>query len=527
MPEEGTENPAQNHRLMSHRAALSVANSVIGAVLGTTALVFIAKNMGPDVLGFLGYAMATIGILSFFSDFGMGSVHVLHIKSGEDVGKCVGAYAAIRLVLLGIFAAITLVIVEVWKSGWIGGNTPTTPSMADSMYVFLIYYVLMGICQIATHTFDALDKAAAVYLPSILEFVVRVSFIIYVATSITETSGKGSALLASAYAVGVMCSTLLAAMFMTQVEIRKPDRAVMMKYIRSLTPVFVVSMVIILDLYLDKAVVGYFWGTHELGLYFGVQKMAIFVSVFSLSVATLILPSVTTYMFRKDSAATWDIVNQAERYVSLVVIPTAAFYLLYGTDILKVFLTNDFASIVRTMDVLVISSTVLALVLPLRSIIAGTGKPAALFWVGMGGLLLQFVLMLILVPDELFGIDMFGLKSMGAALAVFVGSVYYFFLLRYMAWKTGHIMPYSRSSRHLLAAVIMVAAMYVVDLLFIEAIDWIALVVLAVVGFFTYGISAYVLGEADASDYRYFRSLLNPRGSIEYVVNELLGKRIH
>jgi O-antigen/teichoic acid export membrane protein len=527
MPDEGTGEAGQNHRLMSPRAALSVANSVIGAVLGTAALVFIAKNMGPDVLGILGYAMATIGILSFFSDFGMGSVHVLHIKSGEDVGKCVGAYAAIRLVLLAIFAGITILLIEVWRNGWMGGNMPITDSMADSMYVFLVYYFLMGICQIATHTFDALDKVAAVYVPSILEFVVRVSFIIFVATSAYGSTEEGPALLASAYAAGIISATLLASFFMTNIKIKRPDRAVMMKYIRSLAPVFVISMIMILDLYLDKAVVGYFWGTHELGLYFGVQKMAVFVGVFSLSVATLILPSVTTYMFRKDSAATWDIVNQAERYVSLVVIPTAAFYLLFGTDILKVFLTDDFASIVRTMDVLVISSTVLALVLPLRSILAGTGKPAALFWVGMGGLLLQFVLMLILVPDELFGIDMFGLKSMGAALAMLVGSIYYFFLLRYMAWRTGQIMSDSRSFRHLLAAMVMVASMYVVDWWFIKTVDWIALIVLAIIGIFTYGVSAYLLGEADASDYRYFRSLLNPRGSIEYVVNELLGKRVH
>lgn len=527
MPEQGTGKAGQNHRLMGPRAALSVANSVVGAVLGTAALVFIAKNMGPDVLGVLGYAMATIGILSFFSDFGAGSVHILHIKSGEDPGKCVGAYAAIRLVLLGIFAGVTLLLIEVWRNGWMGGNMPITTPMANSMYVFLVYYFLMGICQIATHTFDALDKVAGVYVPSMLEFVVRVSFIIYVATSASESTFDGPVLLASAYTAGIISSTLLASFFMTKIRISRPNRAVMMKYIRSLAPVFVVSMVMILDLYLDKAVVGYFWGTHELGLYFGVQKMAIFVGVFSLSVATLILPSVTTYMFRKDSAATWDIVNQAERYVSLVVIPTAAFYLLFGTEILKIFLKDEFADIVRTMDVLVISSTVLALVLPLRSIIAGTGKSSTLFWMGMGGLFVQFVLMMVLVPDELFGITMFGLKSMGAALAMFIGSIYYFFLLRYMAWRTGNIMPNSNSFRHLLAAVVMVAAMYVVRWLFIPAVDWIALVVLAIVGVFSYGVAAYVLGEADASDYRYFRSLLNPRGSIEYVVNEFLGKRVH
>jgi O-antigen/teichoic acid export membrane protein len=300
-----------------------------------------------------------------------------------------------------------------------------------------------------------------------------------------------------------------------------------MKYIRSLAPVFVVSMIIIFDLYLDKAVVGYFWGATELGIYFGVQKMAIFVGVFSLSVATLILPSVTTYFFRKDTAATWDVVNQAERYVSLVVIPTAAFYLVYGSDILRVFLTEDFVSSVRTMDVLVIASAIVALVLPLRSSIAGLGKSATLFWIGMGGLVLQLGLMLVLVPDEIAGFDALGLKGMGAALSLLLGSIYYFFILRYMAWKTSRILPVSHSFKHILSAAAMIGVMYLVNWLFIPAIDWIALIVLAVVGIFSYGAAAYLIGELDASDYRYFRSMLNPQGTLEYVVHEILGKRGH
>jgi len=527
MPGEGSGPEENSHKLMSPRAALSVANSVIGAVLGTAALVFIAKRMDPEVLGVLGFAIATVGLISFLSDFGVGSVHVLHIKSGENLGKCVGAYAAIRLVLLAIFAVVAFILIVLWKNDYMGGSMTPSNALVDSMFVFLVYYILMGVNQIATHTFDALDRSVNVYVPSILELIVRVSFIIYITISAYGKSEDGPALLASAYAAGIICSTLLVAFFMSKVKIEKPDRAVLMKYIRSLAPVFVVSMIIIFDLYLDKAIVGYFCGAQELGLYFGVQKMAVFVGVFSLSVATLILPSVTTYFFRKDAAATWDVVNQAERYVSLVVIPTAAFYLVYGTDILKVFLTGDFVSSVRTMDVLVISSAVVALVLPLRSSIAGVGKSATLFWIGMGGLALQLGLMLVLVPDDIAGFDAFGLKGLGAALSLLVGSIYYFFILRYMAWKTSKILPVSQSFKHIFSAVVMIGAMYLVDWLFIPAIDWIALVVLAVVAVFSYGATAYLIGELDASDYRYFRSMLNPQGTLEYVVHEILGKRGH
>src|SRR5512137_360821 len=139
MPGEGSQSAGDNHRLMSARAALSVANSVIGAVLGTAALVFIAKNMGPDVLGVLGFAMATIGIMSFFSDFGVGSVHILQIKSGEDLGKCVGAYATIRLVLLAIFSIITFALIEMWNHGYVSGSMPPSHQLIDSMFVFLVY----------------------------------------------------------------------------------------------------------------------------------------------------------------------------------------------------------------------------------------------------------------------------------------------------------------------------------------------------------------------------------------------------
>jgi O-antigen/teichoic acid export membrane protein len=525
MPDEGKREAPTNQRLMSPKAALSVANGVIGAVLSTAALVFIAQNMGPTTLGILGYAMATVGLLSFLSDFGVGSVHSNFIRKGEDLGKCVGAYASIKLVLLAIFSLVSFAMINLWSGNHLGGAMPATEPVVDSLNAFLMYYILLGISQIATHTFDAQNAVAKVHIPALLELVVRVSFMIFVAASAFKSSPEGPALLAASYVAGVISSMLLVALLMARVRISRPDRDTLMKYIRSLAPVFVVSMIIVLDLFLDKVVVGHFWGAEVVGLYFGVQRMAVFVGVFSLAVATLILPSVMAYFTRKDVASSWDIVNQAERYVSLIVIPTAAFYLTFGEEILGVFLTGEFASEVRTMNLLVIASTVVALALPLRSAIAGVGKPTTLFYIGVGGIGVQLAALLILVPRSAFGIQMLGLGAFGAAASLLVSSIYYFFVLRYMAWRIAKIVPNSRSFRHLMCALLMVGVMYTLDWLVISADQWFGLIALALAGTVTYGVSAYMLGELEASDYRYFRNLLNPQDTIQYAVNELLGKR--
>ena len=189
------------------------------------------------------------------------------------------------------------------------------------------------------------------------------------------------------------------------------------------------------------------------------------------------------------------------------------------------FLTDDFVPVVTTMDLLVIAAAVLALVLPLRSVIVAVGRPKTLFMVNIGGLSIQLMLMLVLVPDSFLGFECFGLKGLGAAAALLVTSIYYFFVLRYMAWRIGKILPNSRSFRHLVSAVIMVGTMYVVDWLIIPTVDWVALIFLAVLGVLAYGTSAYIMGELDRDDYRYFKSMLNPQDTFQYVVNELVGKR--
>jgi hypothetical protein len=48
-------------------------------------------------------------------------------------------------------------------------------------------------------------------------------------------------------------------------------------------------------------------------------------------------------------------------------------------------------------------------------VIVAVGRPKTLFMVNIGGLSVQLILMLVLVPNSLLGVELFGLKGLGAA----------------------------------------------------------------------------------------------------------------
>lgn len=510
--------------LMDRRSSIATLDSVLGAILGTAALIFMARNLGAAVLGELAFSLSLLGMLSFLADFGIGSVHRRTIREGTPLGRCIGAYAIIKAGLLGILVLVGLGVIEAWRVGWVGGAMPQTETLQLAMHLFLVYYVLVGLTQIATHTFEALDESAKSHLPNILETAMRVIAIIIVAAGILQGSPDLVAYLASAYLLGILASAFLVLLLFRRYSLLRPDGVTLRLYIHRLFPVFIVTAFVILSLYLDKVLLGYFSGAVETGLYFGVQRLTVFVGTFALSMGVLILPSLAAYASAEDQLASLELVSQAERYVSLIVVPIAAFYFLFGTDIIRIFLSDSFLPALGTMHLLVLAAVLSAYLYPLRSAVAAHDRPRLLYVVGGGGLLVQLVASLVLIPTQLWGLPAAGLGAFGAALAVLLAVIYMVVAMFWLVVGVFQALPTTRVVFHLLSAAAMVGGLYILDLVFWETLRWYTLLLLVVLGALLYGAVGYGLGELERRDYRYFRALLDPRETWDYVSRELLGK---
>jgi len=524
MADAGGGEPRPRPPLMDRRSSIATLDSVLGAILGTAALIFMARNLGAVPLGELAFSLSLLGTLSFLADFGIGSVHRRTIREGAPLGRCIGAYAAVKAVLLGVLVLAGLAAVEAWRQGWLGGAVAPGDTIELAMLLFLLYYVLVGLAQIATHTFDALDESAKSHLPNIIETAVRVGAIILVATGVLAASPKLVAYLAAAYPLGLLVALLLIFGLFRRYPLLRPDGAILRLYIYRLFPVFVVTALVVLSLYFDKVLLGFFSGAEETGLYFGVQRLTIFVGTFALSVGILILPSLAAYASAEDQLASLELVSQAERYVSLIAVPVAAFYFVFGTDIVRIFLSDDFLPAVGTMHMLVAAAVLTAYLYPLRSAVAAHDRPRLLYVVGGGGLLVQLVASFLLIPEDLWGVPAAGLGAFGAALAVLLAAIYMLVALFWSVVGVFQAVPTTRVAFHLVAACGMAGGLYVIDLVFWETLRWYTLLLLALLGALLYAAISYGLGELERRDYRYFKALLNPRETWDYVSRELLGK---
>lgn len=514
----------QRRRLLRRKSAFSVLHATMSAILGTASLMLIARNLGAEVLGTIGFAISLFGIISFLSDFGIGSVHSRILSESDNPARAIGAYAIIRLSSLGLMILVGVAIFGLWNQEIISGAMGVTAEATSTLFIFLAYYVLLGVSQIASHTFEARNNVVKSQSPEILDLLIRAGLIVVIVTTPLAGMGQSVIYIAYAYLLGALGCMIVSLLLFRHVRIEIPDKLMLRRYFAGLSPIVIVSGAIALMSFIDKLFVGYFWGAHELGLYFGAQKLMIFVTTFALGVAILILPSITTYKARKDPLATWELVSFAERYVSAVIFPAAAFYIVLSPQILKSFLGSEFVVASNMMTVLVISSIFASFVFPLRAILAAENEARTIFYIQMISVGVSILLLLMLVPRSIFGVEAFGLGALGAAFAILGGSLISFIGTRWMAWREIRALPSYRSLIHMACASVMAAVVYVVERFVISASYLWEIILLALIASAVYTLLIRLAGELELQDLRYFASLLKPRENIRYAAKELLGK---
>jgi O-antigen/teichoic acid export membrane protein len=366
-------------------------------------------------------------------------------------------------------------------------------------------------------------------IPFILEFLIRSPLIIALAIL-----GHGLVPLALSYVVGIGALLLLVFHFMREMPGGKPSPELRQSYVRFAVPMAVISFTTAFTLYLDKVMISVLSGSDgdtQLGLYFGAQRIVMFIITSAASLAILLFPTISRYHARGQLERIKSMMQDAERYLAMAVFPCIALLAALSAPVIAIF-GKDYTSSVAgwTLAYLAIFGLLNVLNRPFSQVITGTGRPGLAVKISVGILFINFLLNLLLIPGwdfmpgEVMGYGRVS-GAVGAAIATCMAAATRFVVVRRESRKiVGYRMRYGPMVKFLSAATVAGAAAYLLHNHLFMIDHPVILVPEIIIGLVLYIVLLVIMREFTREDLGFFMDLLHPGKMKDYIQDEIKGK---
>lgn len=506
--------------MIARRSALVFAANVMGALLGYVGLFALARLIpnSDELIGLVAFGLGFVGSFFVLTGLGVPTAHIKRISQGEPLERCVGTYAVLKILQVSLATGGTLLALYVWTE--VMGRGFETPLHLRVIFAMLLYYVILSTSAIANTTFNARLETAKSQMSHFVGTAVRVVGMVIVAIA-----GLGALALAWAYIIGVIAMASIALFLFRHYPIARPRLDLIRSYLKFALPLSIPVALTGLSANIDKVVIQLFWSAAEVGYYFAAQRVVLLLTVITSAVSLLLFPSISRYHARNELDMLRTKANQAERYLSMILAPIAAFLLVYPEGVIHVLLSDTFLPAADVLRLFSVALYLSALIVPRRAILQGMDRPDLVGLASLAGALITLALYFILVPTSILGLPLASLGPVGAAGSVLIGYAVVLTLALLFSRRLVGDRLQKRIALHIGAAA-------AVGLLFLQllapalGLDWRWFHLLAFGGAFlgAYLVVLALVREFRKPDLLLFFDILDPRKMARYVRDELRNR---
>lgn len=428
----------------ARRSLVVVLNNLAGALLGLVTLFAVGRFMGPTPYGMVAFALSMVGMVRALTNLGLSQAHVKRISEGEDLEACVGVYARLRWGLGAVFVSLMVVASLWWESR--GGFVDATT--LPVVLVMVGYFALDIVRSLAANTFQALRRSAKQQAITLAENLTRMPLVVAFAVLFAGSMGRGrdvlgdwptrlaewvgvdapwsveqgALALAGAYLLSNIAAVGTAAWLFRAhgFRIGRFDAALARKYWAFALPLAVLPVLDQLVRQMDTFMVGWFWNAQEAGYFYAGQRFVNLLTIVPMAVGTVLFPLMSELDAKGLREGMHAVARTAQRLLSLVMLPAAAFMAVFPEPILRIFVGASFLDAAPVFRLLAIDAGITAYLVVSRNLLMGVGRPRLLAAFGLITAGLNFALNLVFIPNSLLGVDLLGLRGEGAALATVV-----------------------------------------------------------------------------------------------------------
>lgn len=432
--------------MLGRRSFLFLVSKLFASALSYIGLLLLLNFFGKDVYGNLSFALALVATFSAFSDLGFSSAHIKRISEGKDVNDCVSTFTAIKLALTGLSVVISLASILIWTV-FLGGNlSGVTMSL---VLLFVLYTALYNLSSIATTTYAATMEQAKAQIISLFDPLVRIPLI-----AIVAFGSHGAVEAAYAYVLGSLAIMLLSLLFLRRDRIKWRRPTLYRSYWVFAMPLVLISVVSAVAGNMDKLALGFFWNYDSVASYTACMTFLGVIGIIGAAVSTMTFPAFSKMHSENRLSEIRTATAHAERYLSMVTMPVLAFIVVFPSETARILLSAGLESAGEAMRLLAIATLLNLLNTVHLSQILAVDRSDLSAKIILLNFVIFGIFLLIMVPEQLFGIPLLGLDFYGAALANISAAAIIFVVIRIVVWNLTKTGSNLKVLLHLLAGMI-------------------------------------------------------------------------
>ena len=477
-------------------------------MLMLASLLVMTRYVGPEY-GTIMFGWSLIGLVNAVSDLGFDAATVKFISEGKDLNGCISTHLFIKAILMGVMVLITLVYLSVMILAESIDHEKTMIVLA-----FLAYYVLFGFNWVLIHTFDGRQESTKSAVVQAVETAVRSVMLIILALF-----SASALILSTGYVVGIVFSIVLAVFLFRGMGYRLSRPKYLKEYVKFAKPIALGLLLITAITYLDKVLVGVYWGDLEVGYYtaaFGIVGAA---ATLGVALNYVLLPKFSELFSSGDRSAVKSILWKAEKFIALLFVPPVIFMLVFGDSLAPVLFGSDFAPsgiIISVLSLYILFSVIGGILTQVLYSFNNSHlyRNATFVFVASA-----FILLIVLVPEDIGGLTVAGYGAAGAAVAMTVGYLFFLIFVEYYVRKTTGITLHKGLLRQLLAGLAVFACAF-----FIRGygeFGLLPLILLLLLCFGLYTAILLLLREMKKEDLRFILNALSPKKLYENTKDEM------
>ena len=314
-------------------------------------------------------------------------------------------------------------------------------------------------------------------------------------------------------------AVLMTSLYLILRENIKWTRPTMLRsYYTFALPLLLITIVSTVSGSADKLLITFFWNKADVALY---AAPAVFLGVFatiSTAISTLTFPSFSKLHKEGNLREIRELTKGAERYIVMFGLPITILILMYPFNISEILLDQKYRDSGKAMGIMVVTTFITMINAVHASQIVAVGRPDISARITIITVIINIGLMLVFIPG--FGL---GLSFVGAALALLIGNVIGFVIVRFVVYRLTDTFPDKRLALHLLAGMVSAAALYVLGMV-MPFDSWFSLAAFGTLALTSFLGALVLLKEFTRRDLDFLLDIMNVKKMLSYIKEDLSHK---